>query len=200
MGLCYFYQERFEEAFDSFYKASWVSELQEMSFYYLAAIASRKGEYEEALELIEKSLVKNMHSIKARGLKALILWKLGKEAQAKEWIGENLKLDAFDFVSLFTLICISGDASELIERFHDLTRDFHETYLMASRDLAESGFYEEAVKLLSMYPGDKPMIHYYSGAYLKKLGHEEQAMEEFAKGKKADSSWSPTTPSDPSTG
>nr|WP_297709297.1 DUF5107 domain-containing protein [uncultured Butyrivibrio sp.] len=189
LGLSLFYQEKYDDAFDAFYKATWVNELQEMSFYYLAAIASRKGEYEEALELIEKSLVKNMHSIKARGLKALILWKLGREAQAKEWIGENLKLDAFDFASMFTLICISGDAPELIERFHDITRDFHETYLMASRDLAESGFYEEAVKLLSMYPGDKPMIHYYSGAYLKKLGHEEQALEEFAKGKKADSSY-----------
>ena len=74
---------------------------------------------------------------------------------------------------MFTLICISGDAPELIERFHDITRDFHETYLMASRDLAESGFYEEAVKLLSMYPGDRPMIHYYSGAYLKKLGGQK---------------------------
>nr|MCR5656589.1 tetratricopeptide repeat protein [Butyrivibrio sp.] len=189
LGLSLFYQEKYDDAFDAFYKATWVNELQEMSFYYLAAIASRKGEYEEALELIEKSLVKNMHSIKARGLKALILWKLGREAQAKEWIGENLKLDAFDFASMFTLICISGDAPELIERFHDITRDFHETYLMASRDLAESGFYEEAVKLLSMYPGDKPMIHYYSGAYLKKLGHEEQALEEFVKGKKADSSY-----------
>ncbi|SFC73114.1 DUF5107 domain-containing protein [Butyrivibrio sp. YAB3001] len=189
LGLSLFYQEKYDDAFDTFYKATWVNELQEMSFYYLAAIASRKGEYEEALELIEKSLVKNMHSIKARGLKALILWKLGREAQAKEWIGENLKLDAFDFVSMFTLICISGDAPELIERFHDITRDFHETYLMASRDLAESGFYEEAVKLLSMYPGDKPMIHYYSGAYLKKMGLIKKALEEFAEGKKADSSY-----------
>lgn len=189
LGLTLFYQEKYEDAFDAFYKATWVNELQEMSFYYLAAIASRRNEYEDALEFIEKSLVKNSHSIKARGLKALILWKLGREAESKEWIGENLRLDAFDFVSMFTLIIMSGDESELLKRFHDITREFHETYLMASRDLAESGFYEEAVKLLSMYPGDKPLIHYYKGAYLKKLGLTAEASAEFVKGKEADSSY-----------
>ncbi|MCR5627212.1 MAG: hypothetical protein K6F99_07830 [Lachnospiraceae bacterium] len=67
------YQERYDEAFDAFYKAAWSNEQQEMSFYYLAAIAFRRGDHEEALELVEKGLIKNMHNIKARGLKALIL-------------------------------------------------------------------------------------------------------------------------------
>ncbi|MBO5622414.1 MAG: DUF5107 domain-containing protein, partial [Butyrivibrio sp.] len=58
LGLACFYQEKYDEAYDAFYKATWVNELQEMSFYYLAVIASRKGEWEEALEHIEKSLVK----------------------------------------------------------------------------------------------------------------------------------------------
>ncbi len=186
LGLALFYREKYEDAFDAFYKATWVNEVQEMSFYYLAAISAGRSEYEDALEFIEKSLVKNSHSIKARGLKALILWKLGRQAEAKEWISENLRLDSFDFVSMFALICMSKDKTELKEKFHDITRDFHETYLMASRDLAESGFYREAVELLSMYPGDKPMIFYYKGAYLKKLGLTKEASLEFAKGKKAD--------------
>ncbi len=189
LGLALFYQEKYEDAFDAFYKATWVNELQEMSYYYLATIAARRREYEDALDFIERSLVKNAHSIKARGLKAMLLWKLGREEKARKWISENLELDAFDFVSRFTLICMSEDEPGLLQTFHDITRDFHETYLMASRDLAESGFYEEAVKLLDMYPGDKPMIHYYKGAYLKLLGRTEEATAEFAKGKKSDSSY-----------
>ncbi len=189
LGLALFYQEKYEEAFDAFYKATWVNELQEMSFYYLAAIAARNREYEDALDFIERSLVKNVHSIKARGLKALILWKLGRDKEAEEWISDNLKLDAFDFVSLFALLSMSGEPPELLNRFHDITRDFHETYLMASRDLAESGLYEEAVALLGLYPGDKPMVHYYRGAYLQKLRRDNEASSEFAKGKSADSSY-----------
>ena len=77
LGLCQFCQEKYDEAYDSFYKATWTSEQQEMSFYYLAVIACRRGEYELALDFAEKSLVKNSHNIKARGLKAAILRKLG---------------------------------------------------------------------------------------------------------------------------
>ena len=36
LGLSLFYQERYDEAFDAFYKATWSNEQQEMSFYYLA--------------------------------------------------------------------------------------------------------------------------------------------------------------------
>ena len=77
LGLTLFYQERYDEAYDAFFKATWTNEQQEMSFYFLAAIASMKKDYLSALELVEKGLVKNSHNIKARGLKAAILRKLG---------------------------------------------------------------------------------------------------------------------------
>ena len=185
LGLALFYQEKYDDAYDAFYKATWVNELQEMSFYYLAAIAARKGNLEEALEHIERSLVKNLHSIKARGLKAAILYKLGRKSEAKDWIGENLKLDAFDFVSMFIMILISDENEELVRYYHEITRDFYETYLQVARDLSESGMYEEAVKELSLYPGDKPMIHYYLGAYLRKLSENNRSDEEFKKAEKS---------------
>jgi tetratricopeptide (TPR) repeat protein len=188
LGLALFYQGKYDEAFDAFYKATWVNELQEMSFYYLAAIATRMGDYEEALELVEKGLVKNAHNIKARGLKAAILMKLGRFGESRSWIHENLGIDAFDFVSMFLLYKMSENKDYVGEAFHKITRDFHETYLLVARDLAEAGLYEEAVMALSLFPGDKPMIHYYLGAYYQKLGSDDKAEEEFKKGKEADSS------------
>ena len=44
----------------------------------LACIASGRGDYNDALEYIEKSLVKGMHNLKARTLKSALLRKLGK--------------------------------------------------------------------------------------------------------------------------
>lgn len=186
LGLCLFYQEKYDEAYDTFYKATWVNELQEMSFYYLAAISVRKGDYEEALEHIERSLVKNAHSIKARGLKAAILYKLGRSSDATEWIRKNLALDAFDFVSEYIMLLISGEEKERISNYHRITRDFHETYLQVARDLAEAGMYEEAFKELSMYPSEKPLIHYYKGAYLSKISRKEEAISEFMKAEASD--------------
>ncbi len=108
LGLDLFYLGREKEAYDAFYKATWSNEQQEMSFYYLAVIASREGSYGKALALAEKGLVKNAHNIKARGLKAYLLRKLGKKEQARSWIAENLALDPFDFVSCFEEILLDG--------------------------------------------------------------------------------------------
>ncbi len=189
LGLALFYQEKYDEAYDAFYKATWTNEMQEMSFYYLAAIAVRRGELEEALEHIERSLVKNLHSIKARALKAAILYKRGRTSEAQDWIDANLALDAFDFVSRYIMILISGGEKALLQQYHEITRDFHETYLQVARDLAEAGLYEEAVKELSLYQGDRPLIHYYKGYYLKKLSKEAEAFSEFVSAEKADAQY-----------
>ncbi|HAV01062.1 MAG TPA: DUF5107 domain-containing protein [Lachnospiraceae bacterium] len=182
LGLSLFYQERYDEAFDAFYKAAWTNEQQEMSYYYLAAIAAAKRDYEQALELVEKGLVKNSHNIKARGLKALLLSRLGRDTEAMEWLSQNLKLDSFDYVSMFVRAFISKEKEELIKEIHLLSRDFHETFLQTARDFAEAGFFEEAVLVLEQYPGDKPMIHYYKGYYLEKCGRRDEAAASFRAG------------------
>ena len=82
LGLSLFYQERYDEAFDAFYKATWSNEQQEMSFYYLACIEAMRGNFESALELAEKGLVKNTHNIKARGLRAYLLGRLGRTEES----------------------------------------------------------------------------------------------------------------------
>ncbi len=182
LGLSLFYQEKFDDAFDAFYKATWVSELQEMSFYYLAAIAARRGVFEEALALCEKGLVKNIHNVKARALKAMLLYKLGRREATAQWIAENLRVDAFDYVSLYTRIMLAaqeaGQEADM-RAFRELSRGSHETYLAAARDLAEAGFYPEAIALLRSFDGEKPLIAYYTGAYLEKCGEMSAALSEY---------------------
>ena len=183
LGLCLFYQEKYDEAYDAFYKATWSDEQKEKSFYYLAAIAARKHEYETALDLIDEALVKNSHSTKARALRAAILYKLGRKNEALDYTCENLEFDTFDFVSAYIRTLLVGEGAEQFRKF---TRNFHESFLMVARDLAEGGFYEEAVSALDIYDGDNPMVHYYRGAYFEKLGEKEKALLAYKKGEKAD--------------
>lgn len=166
LGLTLFYQEREQEAYDAFFKASWSSEQQEMSFYYLAALDARAGRYQKAYGHVEKALVKNAHNIKARGLKAYLLRKLGKTAQAEEWIDENLALDPFDFVS--------GNERERTARIglNEKMRDFQENFLMTARDYAEFGAYEEAAELLGRCTKQYPMLYYYGAYYRAKCGED----------------------------
>ena len=179
LGVTCFYQEKYDEAYDAFYKATWSSEEQEMSFYYLAVIACRNAAYDEALGFVDKSLVKNAHNVKARGLRAMILVKLGEKEMAEEQIADNLKLDTFDYMSRYAEILIHPDNEELAGEYHRLSRDFYETGLRIARDFAESGFYDCALNVLDLCRDDSPMISYYRGYYLEKTGNCADAKREY---------------------
>ncbi|WP_026651761.1 DUF5107 domain-containing protein [Butyrivibrio proteoclasticus] len=210
LGLSLFYQERYDEAFDAFYKATWSSEQQEMGFYFLAVISARRGDYESSLEFVEKSLVKNTHNVKGRGLKALLLIMLevgqgeGFE-RAKRQIEENLSLDQFDNVSTFAQLLVTADitsnktdgpllerdldvkmTNDSIGRFKQELRNNEETYLNLARDLAESGFYQSAIESLSFYDGMSPLVHYYKSVYYRRLEMPEEAKREVKMAEKCD--------------
>lgn len=174
LGLVLFYQEKYDEAYDAFYKAVWSSEQQEMGFYYLAALAARDGRYEDALEYVNRSLVKNSHNVKARGLKAYLLRKTGRYGESEEWIRQNLQLDPFDFVSGNERILLEQeqDQEEMRSAFNQLMRQFPENYLMSARDYAEFGAYSEAENLLETCTGRNPMLYYYRAFYRSRQGKE----------------------------
>ncbi len=184
LGLVLFYQKKYEDAFDAFYKATWSNEQQEMSFYYLACIAAQRCDLDAALEFVEKGLVKNAHNIKARGLKAIILRKLGRTEEAKAWISENLKVDEFDYLSMHELYLLTKD-EKVLEKLNGIMRDFHENYLMTARDYAESGCYEEAIHLLKQCSQEKPMLFYYQGYYYGCMGKEAEKLKAYKYGEKA---------------
>ena len=185
LGLTLFYLERFDEAYDAFYKAAWSNEQQEMSFYYLACIAARRGEYAQALELCEKGLTKNTRNIKARGLKAALLRKLGCRDAADAWQKENLAVDPFDYVTGFERWLLTGEQADL-DRTQNLMRGFHENYLAAARDYAEYGFFKEAAQLLELCPAKKPMILYTLGYCRFLAGDQDGAFEAFGQAEQAD--------------
>lgn len=180
LGLVLFYQEKYDDAYDVFFKATWSNEQQEMSFYYLAAIQARKGEFAFALELADKGLVKNAHNIKIRGLKAAILRKMGRSDEACDWIAENLQVDPFDYLSMFEKALQAGEGKvEALSEMDSLMLDAHERYLQIARDYAECGFYEEAVGMLDECTKQSPMLHYYKGYYNHKMNRSEREIEEY---------------------
>lgn len=172
LGLTLFYQERFDEAYDAFYKATWSDEQKERSFYYLAVIDARKAKYAKALKHVENALVKNAHNIKARGLKAYLLRKLGRKEAALRWVDKNLMLDPFDFVSCNEQILLGENNTDDRNKLKLKMRDFQENYLMTARDYAEFGAYEEAVEMLSFCTKNYPMLAYYEAYYRDKMGED----------------------------
>lgn len=177
LGLVLFYQGRDEEAYDAFYKATWSNEQQEMSFYYLAAIDTKYDRYENAFVHVERALVKNAHNIKGRGLKAYLLRKLAKNAEAADWIRENLCLDPFDFISCFEQLAAKGEEAIAVSKEAELQckmRDFAENFIMTARDYAEFGAYQEAVQVLEACTANTPMLAYYKAFYCDRMEKESE--------------------------
>ncbi|MCM1124220.1 MAG: DUF5107 domain-containing protein [Eubacterium sp.] len=180
LGLSLFYQEKYEEAYDAFYKATWSNEQQEMSFYYLAAIACRQGEYENALYLIERGLVKNWHNVKARGIKAAVLRRLDRKEEAQSWIKESLCIDPFDYVSRWeALSYLEGEAlAQEKEALAVCLRDNAEAYLRLAKDYAECGFCQEAEVVLAACKTSAALNAYYKAYYGKASGKPEDEVKE----------------------
>lgn len=181
LGLSLLYQKRYNEAFDAFYKATWTSAQQEMSFYHLAAIAASKGSWQEALTYADRSLVKNLHNMKVRGLKALILRKLGKTGEAKALLAENLRIDPFDYLSRLELDSLTGTGhGETLS----LMRNEPETFLLTASQYASFGCLEEAIGVLCLCTAKHPMLAYYEAYYSALNGSTEESKATLAKATK----------------
>jgi len=180
LGLTLWYQRRELEAYESFAKATWSNEQQEMSYYYLAAIDTKNKIYDKALEHIEKALVKNAHNIKARGLKGYLLRKLGCEHKALKWIEENLKLDPFDFLSGYEYILLNQGNVDIWNDFNQKMRNFQENYLMTARDYAQFGALEEAIMVLLKCTKEYPMLKYYEAYYRHSQGEKTETVIKIA--------------------
>ena len=167
LGLALLYQGREDEAFDAFYKATWTDAQQEAAFYYLAALAARKGSWREALSFADRSLVKNGHNLKARGLRAALLRKLGDADGARACLEENLRLDPFDYRSRLELCALEGGG---LETALNMMGGRASSFIECAIDCAEAGFYAEAVAALRLCGAGTPMLRYYEAYYDAKLG------------------------------
>jgi tetratricopeptide (TPR) repeat protein len=189
LGLALFFQVKYDEAFDAFYKATWNSAFQDVSYLYLARISARKEDFREALDLVQKSLDRNYSSQTARHLKAAILRKTGKIKEAETLIRESLSFDKFSFGCLYELALvqeIQGNSSASEKTIKDLTRltrkNVH-NYIEYAFDYMHAGFLSEAHAFLSLClidnPQPYPMVHYYLGYFALQQNKREEARNYF---------------------
>ncbi len=198
LGLALDMQGREDEAFDTFYKAVWSGEWQASGYYSLALIASRRQDFEEALEYITKSIIRNYHNTKARNLKTIVLRKLENLEKAVMMAEETIDIDKLDFNSrneLYLLYKLQGE-EKLAERSKaeliEMMRDSYHNYLESAIEYASAGFYSEAINILQRYIDNindnsvYPLIYYYMGFYNLQIGEREKAIIIFEKAEEAD--------------
>ena len=147
------------KAFDAFYKAVWDGNMQDKAFYQLACMESKKGEYENALGFIEKSLVRGLHNLKARTLKTALLRKTGRIDEAIAFAEETRRIDPLDHGCRYELYKLTENA---LDELKGIMRNENHNYIELALTYIAAGLYSEADDILMLAPmDDEPMAHYY---------------------------------------
>ena len=174
LGLTLRYLGRDEEAYAAFYKAIWNQAWQSAGYHALAELDCRNHDWTSACEHLERSLRLNTDNLRARNLRAMVLQKLGLNAEADAAIQATRALDPLD-----------GWARHLAgEKLSCETQTLFDFVI----DLANAGFYSRALELLDAAeprPGSAPLLSYYRGWLHGRLNQRGVAQRHFAAGAKA---------------
>jgi len=173
LGLALEADGQTKEAYDAFYKSTWSAETQSTGFYWLALLASGKGDYGEALGFAEKSLIRNWHNMKARTLKAALLRKSGPDAAAM--LVESLRIDPLSMGVFFEKAIRENDLAGWKQKMRS---DAH-NYLELSLDYLKAGFYEDAITILHSCETAHPLCRYYAGYAHQSAGHPAEAKKQY---------------------
>lgn len=177
-------QARKEEAYDAFFKATWNAAWQDSGFYALAQIDASKGLREEALDRIDRSLIRNWHNHKARQLKVSILRKLGRKDEALALVEDSLKIDKFNIGCRFEKYLLTNDGDDL-QQLKTLMHGSTHPYIEYALDFAGAGLYAEAEQLLLLSivnPKEVyPMVYYTLGYFASKSGNTAKAKDYYVK-------------------
>ncbi len=162
LGLTLRHIGRDQEAYAAFYKAAWNQAWQSAAYHALAEMDCRRGNYETALDHLDRSLRLNTGNLRARNLRTMVLGRLGRENEA--FLAATRALDPLDSWGKL----LGG------EPLHCDTQARFDLAL----DLVQSGFYAEArALLLAATPGlgDAPLRHYYLAWIAGLTGQTAQA-------------------------
>lgn len=200
LGVSLKLQGRHEESYAAFYKAVWSVAWQDAGYFSLAQLASGRESFVEALELVERSLIRNARNYKARNLKSAILRRLRRFSEAEQYAGETRRLDPADFgafneQSLALEALGKGTESQaVLAELTLLMRSDAHSYLNLIADYAESGLYEEAISIAQRIVQDDgaaiyPMLHYALSELYRLTGSLDLAGQQRIAGQMADSTY-----------
>lgn len=182
LGLALKYQGRTDEAYDQFYKSTWNGAWQDAGYFACAQISLMRNCLTDAMDEIDRSLIRNWHNHKARALKTTILRKAGRNDEALKLIEESLEIDRFNYGCLFEKYIITGD-DDTLQLLKTMMRRCANNYDEIALDYCAAGCTCEALKLWNIAIEEgalTPMTYYYMG-WCNAATDAEAAKELFAK-------------------
>ena len=153
-----------------------------LAFYLLGVLKTRLNLYAEAEEMFRKSIVENGSNLRAFTMLSAVLRKQGKHREALEVLEKCYELMPLDYLVLAESYLLSSDKTSEKTLFAG-----YQKVLEASKEYIFAGLFDDAVKILKEALNRRvknPLIYYYLGYALKKMGRIEEARKCYENGEK----------------
>jgi len=190
LGVALRFLGRDDDAYASFYKATWNGAWQSAGYLALAELACRAGKIDLALSHADRSLENGWRNTKARGLKACLLRRLSRLDEAEDVARETCRIDALDVWSRSELVRIlalqqrAPEAEAEAAALHTLLRSHAPSYLDLAADYGAAGLWNEALAVLTAWTERRgtrsdPLVYYYMGYYAARQGNHEASLAHY---------------------
>ncbi len=114
LGYVFQMTGRLKEAKDQYWKAAWTRNYASPAYFGLAQTACLERDFPTALQMVDESLSTNTKNLKAITLRAIILRKMGRNAEAGRMLQTVLGRDVLDFWSLVEMnLLAAGEMNNL---------------------------------------------------------------------------------------
>ena len=182
LGLALKAQGRLDAAYDTLYQATWAMAWRAPAYYSLAEIASRRGDWRAALDLVDRSLEANGLNIRAINLKAAVLRHTGRAREALALLDTAAhKADPLDVRTMterWLAARHAGDAKAM----HTAFRDHPATALETAVEYGNAGLWQDGtdtlLALIEATPDKShasPLAYYFLGQFAERLGDPAKA-------------------------
>ncbi|MDR1919448.1 MAG: DUF5107 domain-containing protein, partial [Tannerellaceae bacterium] len=168
-----------EDAYRSFFRATWYYEWFSSAYYQLALMESKRGNYAKALEFVEKAYTTNNKDGSITLLYSALLRTQGEGEKALALVNQLLSYDPINFSAIYEKELLQGHASLL--KWHKNMQDIDNNYLDMALSYVNAGLFGDAIRLLSsLEKPQNPLVFYYLAWLYENVGQASQASEMLA--------------------
>jgi tetratricopeptide (TPR) repeat protein len=184
LGVALKTQGKCDEAFDTFYKATWSMAWRAASYYACAEIACARGDMPAALDLLDRSLEANALNIRAINLKAAVLRHMGRSKEARRLVASSAhETDPLDVRSTAEW-WLASKSDEFSEAFTATMNRYPATAQEVAAEYLDAGLWQDGTAVLERMIAktlDKsrvsPLVYYCLAYFADKMGRTDKAAE-----------------------
>jgi len=175
LGLCLVKQNKYHEAFDAFFKATWSYDSKVISLFEMIKLKLRENNFDRALYFAKEALRFNYEDANVRLLAIHTLILMHQQDEALKLLNESLVIDPLNLGLLYEKSKLNLQ-SDFELHLNKSNNRLNNTLNLATL-FTECGLNEDAINVLNAISSNNPMKEYYLSYIYQTMGLNDKAME-----------------------